>query len=234
MSTQRIRQRPLATLTGALLLATLLWAPASGADERPIAADIIGGGTVDSAPWAAAVYHGDRFFCSGTIIAPRWVLTASHCVGDDMTVRIGSVYRDHGGTVANVVDAMVSPHGDLSLLELGESVSTTYSPLSSSYPAVGATNYIYGWGRTSYSGEPSLQLKTAAVEVTSTNCRDYVGGRGICSHGLSGVAWGGDSGGPQFQRGRQVGVSSTADGSTSQTYGAVAASRSWIRSVSGA
>jgi secreted trypsin-like serine protease len=233
MSTQRIRQRPLATLVGALVLVLLLSAPASGIQERPTGADIIGGGTVSSAPWAAVVYHGGTFFCSGTIIAPRWVLTASHCVGDAMTVRVGSVYRDSGGTTADVVSAVSSPRGDISLLELDHGISTTYSPLSGSYPSVGATNHIYGWGRTSYSGEPSIQLRSASVEVTSTNCRDYVGGRGICSYGISGVAWGGDSGGPQFHRGRQVGVSSTADGSTSQTYGAIAASRSWIRSVAG-
>lgn len=233
MSTQRIRQRPLATLTGALLLALVLCVPASAATERPTQADIIGGGPVSSAPWAAAVYHNGTFFCSGTIIAPRWVLTASHCVGDDMTVRIASVYRDSGGSMADVVSSETSPNGDISLLELDRGISTTYSRLSGSYPAVGATNNIYGWGRTSYNGDPSLQLKTASVEVTSTSCRDYVGGRGICSSGISGVAWGGDSGGPQFHKGRQVGVSSTADGATSQTYGAVAASRSWIRDIAG-
>ena len=47
------------------------------------------------------------------------------------------------------------------------------------------------------------------------------------------AAWRGDSGGPQFYNGRQVGVASTADGRTRQNYGSVANSRAWITSVSG-
>src|SRR6185369_9993573 len=47
--------------------------------------DIIGGSTVSSAPWGAQIYWNNvttygGFECSGTIIAPQWVLTAKHCL----------------------------------------------------------------------------------------------------------------------------------------------------------
>ncbi|MEU7529990.1 trypsin-like serine protease [Saccharothrix sp. NPDC042600] len=194
---------------------------------------IIGGGTVSSAPWAAAVFQSGRFACSGTIISPEWVLTARHCLSSSMSVRVGSVYKSSGGTTAGVVRQVASSRSDFALLRLSRSVATTYVTLASADPAVDSTNAIYGWGRTSYDGPASEQLKTASVRVTSTSCSDYIGGRAICSVGIDGNAWKGDSGGPQMANGVQVGVASTADGRSRQTYGSVAANRSWIRAVTG-
>ncbi|MEV1288401.1 trypsin-like serine protease [Micromonospora sp. NPDC049679] len=193
---------------------------------------IIGGGTVSSAPWAAAILSNGSFTCSGTIIASRWVLTARHCLGGTMSVRVGSVNRTSGG-VTSGVSATYSQY-DLALLQLSTAVNTSYVSLSSSYPPVNSNNTIYGWGMTCYSGcSASTVLKTATVQVTSTNVTDAYGGRAIRSTRVNGNAWKGDSGGPQFYNGAQVGVASTADGQSIQNYGSVAYNRSWIRSVSG-
>jgi secreted trypsin-like serine protease len=208
---------------GAVLVAP---APAS-ADATPF---IIGGGTVSSAPWAAQVYRSGSFTCSGSIIAPTWVLTARHCTSSSMTVRVGSVFRGQG-TLANVVQ--VSSRFDLALLRLDRSINTSFVTLASSDPPVGATNSIYGWGMTCRTGcQPSTQLKTASVRVSGFTTDAY-GGRAIASTRINGNAWRGDSGGPQFYNNRQVGVASTADGVTRQNYGSVANSRAWITSVSG-
>lgn len=213
-----------ATLTGALVV------PGTAvADPTPL---IIGGGTVSSAPWAAAVFANGSFTCSGTIIAPNWVLTARHCLNGTMSVRVGSVYRNSGG-VTRSVSATYARY-DLALMRLSSSVSTSYVTLASADPPVGSTNSIYGWGMTCYSGcSASTQLKTASVQVTSTSVTDAYGGRAIRSTRINGNAWRGDSGGPEFYNGQQVGVASTANGTTIQNYGSVAYNRSWIRSVSG-
>lgn len=213
-----------ATVTGALVV------PGTAvADPTPL---IIGGSTVSSAPWAAAVFSNGSFTCSGTIIAPQWVLTARHCVSGSMSVRVGSVYRSSGG-VTRTVSASYARY-DLALMRLSSSVSTSYVTLASSNPPVGSTNSIYGWGMTCYSGcSASSQLKTANVRVTSTNATDAYGGQAIRSTRINGNAWRGDSGGPEFYNGQQVGVASTADGSTIQNYGSVAFNRAWIRSTSG-
>lgn len=213
-----------ATLTGALVV------PGTAvADPTPL---IIGGSTVSSAPWAAAVFANGSFTCSGSIIAPNWVLTARHCINGTMSVRVGSVYRSSGG-VTRTVSATYAQY-DLALMRLSSSVSTSYVSLASSNPPIGSTNSIYGWGMTCYSGcGASTQLKTATVQVTSNSAVDAYGGQAIRSTRINGNAWRGDSGGPQFYNGQQVGVCSTGNGSTYQNYGSVAANRSWIRSVSG-
>ncbi|MEV0721923.1 DUF1986 domain-containing protein [Micromonospora purpureochromogenes] len=226
-----MRLRPLlAVLTTALagLLATASGATAAPAGPQPI----IGGSTVSSAPWAAAVFSNGSFTCSGSVISSQWVLTARHCVSGSMSVRVGSVYRSSGG-VTRTVSATYSRY-DLALMRLSSPVTTSAVTLASSNPPVGSTNTIYGWGMTCYSGcSASSQLKTASVQVTSTNVTDAYGGQAIRSTEISGNAWRGDSGGPQFYNGRQVGVASTADGVSIQNYGSVAYNRAWITSVSG-
>lgn len=220
----------LIALVAALLVA---WAPVS--PVRAAEPTIIGGGYASSGPWSAALYYSDGFYCSGSIIAPRWVLTAQHCVYDGyaMSVRVGNVHHQSGrfATVQRVVRASGA---DMTLLYLDRAINTTYARLASADPPIGSTNDIFGWG-TVEPGENapmSDRLKTATVRVTSNNDRDYFGGRAVRSRVASGGPGYGDSGGPQFYNGRQVGVCSTGD-YTYQSYASVAANRTWIRNVAG-
>jgi len=231
--------RVIATV-GSLLLALSTAAPASAAhmsrSDGPVTPQIIGGDYVASAPWAAALYYdGGGFYCSGTIIAPRWVITAQHCIYDGYTmyVRVGNVHHPDG-TIARVRRVVRAAGADMALLNLERSVDTTYAPLASSDPPVGRTNHIYGWGTTEVGEDAPLSewLKVASVRVTSTNSSDYFGGRAVQSRRISGTAGYGDSGGPQFYDGRLVGVCSTGD-YVYQTYGSISANRSWIRRVAG-
>lgn len=220
-----------ASLAAALTGAVAIPAAALAAPTGP-SADIIGGSTVSSAPWAAAVLSNGSFTCSGTIISANYVLTARHCISGTMSVRVGSVNRTSGGVTRSV--SSTSTRYDLALMRLSSPISTTYMPLANANPPVGSTNSIYGWGMTCYSGcSASTVLKTASVRVTSNSNTDAYGGQAIGSTRVNGNAWRGDSGGPQVYNGAQVGVASTANGTSAQYYGSVAYSRSWIRSVSG-
>jgi hypothetical protein len=194
---------------------------------------IIGGKVAGDSPWAAQVSWDDTGYeCSGTAVAAQWVLTARHCVNSaGMTVLIGAKQLGDG-TKAVVDDKIVDPVGDLALLHLAEPVATTYVTLADQDPTVGAINEIYGWGKTDPTSGPADQLKTARVKVTSVDCQDAQGGRAICSTGITGMAFNGDSGGPEMASGVEVGVCSTGDDDAkTQQYASVAASRDWIREV---
>lgn len=228
-----MRIRTLVAALSAAFVGTLaLSAPAAAAPQpAPITPYIIGGSYVSSAPWAAAVFANGSFTCSGSVIGAEWVLTARHCLNGSMSVRIGSVYYASGGTT-RTVSATYSRY-DLALMRLSSPVSTSYVTLATANPPTYSTNSIYGWGMTCYSGcSASSQLKTANVQVTGTTTDAY-GGPAIRSTRINGNAWRGDSGGPQFYNGRQVGVASTANGTTIQNYASVASSRSWITSITG-
>lgn len=223
----RIVVASLATaLTGALVAPAAATAAPDGPDN------IIGGGTVSSAPWAAAVFSNGSFTCSGTIISANYVLTARHCISGSMSVRVGSVNRASGGVTRTV--SSTATRYDLALMRLSSPITTSYMPLAGANPPINATNSIYGWGMTCYSGcDASSVLKTATVRVTSTSQTDAYGGQAIGSTRINGNAWRGDSGGPQVYNGAQVGVASTADGQSRQYYGSVAYNRSWIRTTAG-
>jgi hypothetical protein len=194
---------------------------------------IIGGKLAGDSPWATQVSWDDTGYeCSGSAVAAQWVLTARHCVNSaGMTVLIGAKQLGDG-TKAVVDDKIVDPVGDLALLHLAEPVSTTYVTLADQDPTVGAINEIYGWGKTDPTSGPADQLKTARVKVTSVDCQDAQGGRAICSTGITGTAFNGDSGGPEMASGVEVGVCSTGDDDAkTQQYASVAANRDWIREV---
>ena len=96
---------------------------------------------------------------------------------------------------------------------------------------------LYGWGATC-TNQPvincqSRYLKVADTRVTTTNGRDYRGGQAISVRRIDGIAAGGDSGGPMFADGRQVGVASTSDRATRSNYTRIATYRSWITSNAG-
>lgn len=224
-------------LTRSCVAAAALTAALLGTVQTPAHADvspmIIGGGPVASAPWAAGMYQGTHFGCSGTIIDERWVMTARHCVEDAPShVLVGDV-RINEGIRANVDRVVRAPGGDVALLHLARAVRTTYARLADADPPVGSTNFIYGWGTIEVGENSPISdvLKRASVRVTGP-AQDAYGGRAVGTTRINGTAGYGDSGGPQFYRDTVVGVCSTGDYITTQ-YASVAANRSWIRSIAG-
>lgn len=211
--------------------------PEPGGGATPM---IIGGGNASNAPWAARLFVNGRQNCTATIIAPTYILTAKHCVSSSgtYTFRIGSLDQTSGGTMATGVAITRHSTADLAIVRLDRSVAATYSPLgTASNVAVGQTVQVYGWGATC-TGQPEINcqsryLKYANVRVTSVNCRDYTGGVAVCAQRIDGITAGGDSGGPMFASGRQVGVASTSDRATRTAYTNITSYRSWISSVAG-
>jgi secreted trypsin-like serine protease len=217
---------------------TVSAAPAG--DPGGVTPMIIDGGNAGSGPWAARLFVNGRQNCTATIIAPMYILTAKHCVSGagTYTFRIGSLDQTAGGTMATGTTITRHPTADISIVRLDRSVSATYSPLgTTSSVAVNQTVQVYGWGATC-TNQPEINcqsrlLKVANVRVTSVNCSDYAGGVAVCANRINGITAGGDSGGPMFASGRQVGVASTSDRATRTAYTNITQYRSWIQSVAG-
>ena len=214
-------------------------ATASAAEERinrlknsrtRIAPRIVGGQQAQPTrwPWAVAITFpradGSLFqYCGGTLIAPRWVLTAAHCdvrLGDsvivgrhDLTTNAGEVidvqrvvYTADSGLPA--YNPNLSDH-DIALVELANDATVEPVPFigaNAANTSAGEPMTVIGWGLLEEGGNASDTLQQVTVPLFSQgSCAALYGQAGIpitgnmiCA-GLNGKdSCQGDSGGGAF------------------------------------
>jgi hypothetical protein len=231
-------------IAGAFLAVPLLAPPAAAAprpDPDPgVTPMIIDGRLATDAPWAARLFRDGGQFCTATIIAPSYILTAKHCfdVPATYTFRIGSLDQTSGGVLATAVEVTGHPVADVAVARIDRTVDTTYARLGGvSDVEVRDLVQIYGWGATC-TDQPEINcqsqfLKVADVRVHTLKGEDALGGSAIGARRIDGIPAGGDSGGPMFSDGLQVGVASTSDRERRTFYTNITRYRDFIRSVAG-
>lgn len=191
---------------------------AAGADARAV----IGGRPAESDDWPEVVglmYRGETGLeagCTGTLIAPRVVITAAHCLAhpggvsdaDPVAVRFGSLDLARGGRDVPVRRVRAMSDGldgfDLGLVFLGQDAPVAPVKLARgcARASVGARVELVGYGVTD-DGTYGV-LHRASLKVARLVCRDDALG---CATGRTGGRYlvtnpsgmcGGDSGGPVF------------------------------------
>ena len=81
--------------------------------------------------------------CSGTIVAAEYVLTADHCILDD----IPSNFIVSNGTTVRAVNTFRHPEVDIAVIALGKSITDVLpAPILQTSPSVGETIEIVGFG----------------------------------------------------------------------------------------
>lgn len=191
--------RAAAALAGMLVLALAL--PAAAAAEPSAEASIVGGRPASIAEFPSLAFiearegkHG--FACSGTVVAPRVVLTAAHCAEEiekgTMTpaanYAVATGVTDPGeaglGNVFHVTETHVFPgfdpgilHGDAAILILANPTSAPPLPMAGAADAAlysgGATVQLAGWGLTSAKAkkEPGGLRETPMLVQTPASCQ---------------------------------------------------------------
>ncbi|RZS34446.1 proprotein convertase P-domain-containing protein [Herbihabitans rhizosphaerae] len=216
--------------------------PAASAAPPPpgdgqVQPQIIGGvNATETYTFMVALNNG----CGGSLVAPQWIVTATHC-GSASSGRIGSISKSSGGEVRSIDRRIGKPGTDLTLMHLSTASTKTPIAMATANPSPGVTARLLGWGCTSWPNctTPDTLKQIDLRVLPSSDC--YPGGGTSIDVCIDGdryhSACHGDSGGPAITgtSGNWTLVGEThgpgdngGECATTTLYTGIAAHRDWI------
>ncbi|KAE8621377.1 hypothetical protein XENTR_v10004802 [Xenopus tropicalis] len=199
-----------------------------GVSNNSVTGRIVGGTYANLGiwPWQVSVRYNTGLLCGGSIISPKWIVTAAHCVYGPYssapgwkvfagTLTLPSYYDPSGYSVERIITHpgfySVTYNNDIALMKLSNGITFGYSiqpvclPNSGMFWEAGTASWISGWGSTYEGGSASPYLQYAAVPLIDSNVCNLTNAYNgqitasmICAGYLSGGVdtCQGDSGGP--------------------------------------
>jgi len=240
------------------IVSTLVFSSFSCSSEDQISKlDIVGGKTAKrNYPFMVALLDNRGFFCGGSVIGPRAILTAAHCTGATGAF-LGSKNRKDTKAGLTLTRAHIKRNvrhpryngrtnsNDLRVIVLKKPLPKKYTPIalsrSKSTRLAGKKATAIGWGVTSDNGNkaPTILREVKLNIISRNSCqakysKSEVDNSMVCTWTKGKDTCYGDSGGPLFIGGKLVGVTSwgarCADKKYPGVYADVEANTSWIRS----
>ncbi|MED6234633.1 hypothetical protein ATANTOWER_020029 [Ataeniobius toweri] len=186
---------------------------------------IVGGvdGFIEDWPWQVSLQQNDQHRCGGSLVSPRWIVSAAHCFAGNIRElsrwKVMSGQTHMGTSGGSSVDRIIL-HGqynedkndyDLAMMRLSSPISVgvyrkpvCLPPKDLSLPDK-APVVVTGWGLLREDGKAASTLQKADIEIIAqSTCTSpaiyghYITPRMICAGNLKGNvdACQGDSGGP--------------------------------------